>query len=469
MKSILNKFKLNFEIMNILLLDVYPKTLYRISKDQNGGYGTANNYGNGFISKILQILVKSSIDFPSLYAVQVCGELINLGHSVDFNKVLDLNKHYDLYIMPSSIVCHETEIENIKILVKNNKKVIVIGPFVTSNPRPYLEAGATIIKGEPEMFFHDFKNKKLEIDKLPKIIENFSIYDLDELSFPGWEIIFKDYIPKMKFLGPGPTININASRGCPYSCFHYCVYPLQQGRKLRRKSPKRLLEEMLYFNKKLNVSNFIFRDPVFTLDRTHTVEICKEIINSGFKFNICIEAHLKNIDEELAEILNKAGVKLIYVGIESADVDVRKDANRASEENIAQIEKVRFLEKNGIKVKAMYIIGLPTDTNDTYKKTVQYAKKIKSSYAQFSVFTPYPGTPVFREYEQKITTSKFEDFTQFQLVFDHANFKPVDIINLLNYSYSQYYLNPRWIFYFSLRKFKEIYDNLYYRVFRFPR
>ena len=35
------------------------KTPYRISKDQNGAYGTANNYGDGFISKILRFIVKN--------------------------------------------------------------------------------------------------------------------------------------------------------------------------------------------------------------------------------------------------------------------------------------------------------------------------------------------------------------------------------------------------------------------------
>ena len=78
--------------MDILILDVYPKTPYRISKDQNGAYGTANNYGDGFVSRILRYLVKNSIDFPPLYAVQTCGELVNSGHNVDFSKELDLEK-----------------------------------------------------------------------------------------------------------------------------------------------------------------------------------------------------------------------------------------------------------------------------------------------------------------------------------------------------------------------------------------
>lgn len=273
----------------------------------------------------------------------------------------------------------------------------------------------------------------------------------------------------MKFLGSGPTINIHGSRGCPYSCSYYCVYPLQQGNKLRLKTPDRLLEEMLYFNKKLNVNNFIFRDPVFSINRKHTIEVCKKIIESKKNFKICIETHLKNIDNELAEFLKKAGVKLIYVGIESANEDVREDAKRASDTNQNQIDKVKYLENLGIKVKAMYIIGMPADTKEKFKNTVSFAKKIKSSYAQFSVFTPYPGTPVFNEYKDKINTSKFEDFTQWQLVFEHDNLTGNDVLNLLNYSYKEYYTNPSWIIHFFKVKFKNLYENFYNRIFRFSR
>ena len=106
--------------MKILILDVYPKTKYRISKDQNGGYGTANNYGSGIISRILKYIVKNSIDFPPLYSVYVIGQLVKLGHDVDYSKELNLNDDYDLYILPSSIVCHETEIEYLIQLREKN-------------------------------------------------------------------------------------------------------------------------------------------------------------------------------------------------------------------------------------------------------------------------------------------------------------------------------------------------------------
>ena len=158
----------------------------------------------------------------------------------------------------------------------------------------------------------------------------------------------------MKFLGPGNSIYIQSSRGCPYPCFFYCTYPTQQGRKLRFRDSSKILEEMNYFNKKLGVRNFIFRDPVFSLNRNHTVELCDGLISLDIKFNICIETHLKNIDDDLALKLYHAGVKLIYVGIETSDEGVKKNAHRSSENNELQIQKVKFLQKIGIDVKAMY-------------------------------------------------------------------------------------------------------------------
>ena len=84
----------------------------------------------------------------------------------------------------------------------------------------------------------------------------------------------------MKFLGKGPAVNLYASKGCPYQCFYYCVYPLQQGRKLRIKSAEKVFQEMNYFCENLNVKNFIFRDPVFSLNKKHTLELCNKLINS---------------------------------------------------------------------------------------------------------------------------------------------------------------------------------------------
>ena len=93
----------------------------------------------------------------------------------------------------------------------------------------------------------------------------------------------------------------------------------------------------------------------------------------------------------------------------------------------------------------MYIIGYPEDTKKTIIDTLNYSIKLNTSYAQFSVWTPYPGTPVYKEYKDKIITNKFEDFTQYKLVFRHKNLLPKEIRELLSKCYSNYYLRYNWI------------------------
>jgi hypothetical protein len=339
----------------ILILDIYPKAKYRISKDLNGGYGTGNDYGDSWFSKLLKLYVRNAINFPTLFSVQVCGELNALGHDVDFkNDSSKINfDNYDLILVPSSIVCHESEIEVIKTLSKL-KKVLVIGPFGSANPENYIKSGAAVLKGEPENFFHNIDLIEFINNFRVEIIQNNKLVSLDDLSLPGWETVFKDSTPVMKFLGKGPAINLYASKGCPYSCFYYCVYPMQQGRKLRLKSPKKVVEEMIYFFHKLNVKNYIFRDPVFSIDRKHTILLCEEIIKSKIKFNIAIETHLKNIDNELANIFLRCGIKLVYVGIESADEEVKESANRWSDENDVQIEKINYCRPSYIKCNIFF-------------------------------------------------------------------------------------------------------------------
>ena len=271
-----------------------------------------NLYPGNYIIDIAKRIIKSKAikDFTNLEKIYKRLYSESLKHSMQLIKgnLNLLGVKHNNFVYESKLINNKTVSKVVKKLKKENKLVLVIGPFATSNPENYIKAGGIVIKGEPEMFFHKSKKKISDFKKLPKIVQNFKSYELDELSFPGWEVIFKNYTPKVRFLGSGATININASRGCPYSCFYYCVYPAQQGRKLRLKSPKKVLEEMVYFYDKLKVRNYIFRDPVFSLDKRHTKLLCEEIIKSKKNFNIAVETHLKNIDDELADIFLKSGI-----------------------------------------------------------------------------------------------------------------------------------------------------------------
>ena len=431
--------------MKILILDIYKNTDYRISKDTSGGYGTGNNFGDGIFAKFLKKKFKKEHDWPPLFIAYTHAVLKLNGHQVKYSKKLDNDfESYDCYILSSSIVCCENEIEIIKkIRFKTDKIVFTVGPFATSNPEKYIEAGSNVISGEPEFYF--LKNKNLDNDLNEKIIKFQHDYSIDDLPIPHWDEIIENFEKVSNLFGKYKNIPIIGTRGCPYSCFKYCVYPLQQGRKVRQRDPKLIADEMETWVKK-GIKMFTFRDPVFSINRKHTLDFCKEIEKRNIKCFFIIETHLRILDTELIKKLKKVGLKAVKVGVESVDEKVLKNANRFTVTKDEQVSKIRELEKNNIQVSAMFIIGFPNDDLNTINATINYAKKLNSTYSQFSVWTPYPGTPVFEEYKNKIIANKYEDFDQYQLVYKHERFNKNEIRKLLNKCYNSYYLRLNWIF-----------------------
>ncbi len=214
---------------------------------------------------------------------------------------------------------------------------------------------------------------------------------------------------------------------------------------MRSRTPGAVVTEMHHWKKILGVSSFLFRDPVFSINRSYVEDLCEAIGQGGEKFKFGVELHLKDIDENLADRLKQAGLSLVYAGIESITPEVLQNIKRQTIGKDEQAQKVRMLERRGIKVKTMYIFGLLNDTKETIRATFEYARKLCSAYGQFSIFTPYPGTPIFEEYKEKISTERYEDFTQWELVFNHPNLSSEAIRELLNMAYFRYYTNPRWL------------------------
>ena len=430
--------------MKILILDPEKDVSHRISKDTSGGYGTGNDFGDTPVPIFLKKTLKKVHDWPPMFALYSMSVLKKIGHDVKYQKSLPNNYEvFDLFIIVSSIVCCETECEFIEKLSKLNKRIFVIGPFATNMPKKYCDAGGTVIVGEPEFFFLKFQDLD-QVEKKNQITFDHD-FSLDDLPYPDWESVIKNNKTSLLF-GTDKSLPILATRGCPYSCFKYCVYPLQQGRKPRQREPKLIVDELEYWNKEFDVKMFIFRDPVFSINKKHTIEFCNELINRNLNIRFVIETHLRILDSDLIKILKQAGLKAVKVGVESFDEEVLKASGRFSVTQDQQLEKIRELEKNKVQVSAMYILGFPTDTDETINKTIDYSKKLNTTYAQFSVWTPYPGTPVYNEYKDKITAKNYDEFDQYHLVYDHNLFNKKNIRKYLSKAYSSYYLRINWLF-----------------------
>jgi anaerobic magnesium-protoporphyrin IX monomethyl ester cyclase len=430
------------------ILDVYPNDNFRICKDTAGGYGTGNNFGSSFFSKILNIFTATQIHQPTMgigYLMSILKSEkseIHYTHDQNSNEIKDS----DFVILNSSIVAHETELKALKFLHTLNKKTFVIGIFSTIKKEEYLEYDPILIEGEAEKFFmtedmsFENLNKFFKYDN--RVVKVGFVDNLDDLPFPDWETYTKIHKLKNNFLNfdNRTAIPILATRGCPYSCFHYCTYPLQQGRKVRARTPENIVSEIEYWCKKIRNPKFIFRDPVFSINRKHTVALCNLLIEKNIKVDFLVETHLKNLDNELMDLLKKAGLKLVYVGVESKHTDVLANINRATITQDDQYETIKKLEEKDIFVKSMFMIGNPEDNEDKIKETIDYSVELKNTLAQFSVFTPYPGTPVFKSFEDIVTAQKFEDYNQYNLVFKHKYLDTQKVSKLKSLAYSRFYL-----------------------------
>ena len=190
---------------------------------------------------------------------------------------------------------------------------------------------------------------------------------------------------------------------------------------------------------------FIFRDPVFSINKKHTIEFCKKIINKKIKIKFMIETHLRILDSDLIEILKKAGLRAVKVGVENGSEEILKNESRNTIPKDEQLKKIREIESHKILVSAMYILGFPTDDLKSIKTTINYAKFLNTTYAQFSIWTPYPGTPIFQEYKDKIIEKSYEAFDQYRLVYKHNTFDSRRVRNLLDGAYTKYYSRIGWI------------------------
>ena len=438
-------------MIKFLILDVYPNDSWRLVKDTAGGYGTGNNFGNSFLAKFMNFFVSRSIAMPPMNAMYVHSIIKKKNCEVQYSKKVFTDeklKEFDYIILPSSIIAHETEINVLRKLTKLNIKVFVIGIFSNVKKKDYKIENSYVINGEPEKFFLQTALNRETLDKYfqEKYIYNSPnqlVENLDELPFPTWDDYLEQYPLRNNFLSfnSKDAIPILATRGCPYSCFNYCTYPLQQGRKIRFRSIENIIKEIKYWKQKINAKKFVFRDPVFSINRKFTVSLCNEIINNNLKIDFLIETHLNNLDDELIKLLSEAGLKIVYIGVESSNEEVLKDINRFTIKNDEQYKIIKKLKDNKIIVKSMYMLGSPDDTEETIKETIKYSKLLPNQLVQFSIFTPYPGTPIFKKFEDIITVKKMEDFNQYNLVFKHNKLNELKINHYKNFAYRKFYLD----------------------------
>ncbi len=123
-------------------------------------------------------------------------------------------------------------------------------------------------------------------------------------------------------------------------------------------------------------------------------------------------------------------------------------------------EIVNYCDKLGIRVTAFYLLGLPGDTEESIKNTVDYAKRLNTHVAQFFIHTPFPGTEYFEKVKHRLIEKDWEKFDCYTPVFRHENLSAQDLLRLKEWAFVSYYYRPSYAFKFLQRLFVCLQDGV---------
>jgi radical SAM superfamily enzyme YgiQ (UPF0313 family) len=249
--------------------------------------------------------------------------------------------------------------------------------------------------------------------------------DLDTLPEPA-----RDLMPLSRYLAFDSHASVVTSRGCPYECI-FCSAPAWTGRKVRYRTPALCVDEIERLSA-LGFTEITIEDDLFTLYRKHFLAVCGEMIErkTGIRWNAF--SRVDTITPEIVNTMAEAGCQAICFGVESGNQEVLDLVKKSS--NLAKVKAaMRMTQEVGISALASFIIGLPGETAETLRKTVEFANSLRDEFGSlygFHILAPFPGTEVrdrAAEYGLEILNSDWRSYDANHVVSRTAGADPAAI------------------------------------------
>lgn len=251
-----------------------------------------------------------------------------------------------------------------------------------------------------------------------------------------------------------PLTSILTSYGCPAVC-GFCV----SGKiDYRYRNPQNVIEELKVVQM-LGIREIFFRDPVFCANKKHGYVIMNMMIQYDFRLFWVADTRINIINEETARLMKKSGCHALHFGIESANLEILKKYNKG-----ITIEKVKEIFKickdNGIETIGYFILGLPGETADDVRRTIDLAIELDCDYASFNIPIPIIGTSLREEAIQNHwinLDSEARYDGSLEPLIETENLSSKEILELKKIAYKKYYYRPRYIVK-SLTRLRNIYQ-----------
>jgi hopanoid biosynthesis associated radical SAM protein HpnJ len=380
-------------------------------------------------------------------------------HGVSIEQTVAMAKDFELLVLFTSSPGFHVDVKIAEMMKDANSKLEVafVGPPVTIEPDKVLNATKAIDFIVRREFDYQIANyaKGTPLAELPGVSyrkngtnihnpEGGQIENLDELPWVSKvyhrDLDFRRY--NVPFL-LNPYVSFYTTRGCPAQCT-FCLWPqTHSGHRWRLRSTQDIVNECRYVLENFQgLKEIFFDDDTFNYRKARTLELCAELKKLNFTWSCTSRV---TTDYETLKAMKEAGCRLLIVGYESGDQQILKNIKKGATIDMA----LRFTEnchKLGLTIHGDFIVGLPGETRETLRNTIDFAKRIDAETIQVSIAHAYPGTEFYDFAKQNnLVQLKMSDDEGHQLpnVIYPGILDEAEMVDWVERFYSEYYFRPK--------------------------
>ena len=225
-------------------------------------------------------------------------------------------------------------------------------------------------------------------------------------------------IPRRDLLRPGSYASVNVvqtARGCPIGC-SFCSVSNVFGKRYRFRPIPEVVEEVA----SLKGRWVGFVDDNITGHHQRAKQLLEALIPLRILWVGQGDLSIAR-DPDLLSLAARSGCRALFMGLESLSPANLRDTGKSPNLGLDMGEAIGKIHRAGIGIIGSFVLGLDADDPSVFTRTIQFAERHKLLAAQFSVLTPYPGTPIRDQLERE---GRVEDHDWSHYTMSHVVFRP---------------------------------------------
>jgi len=337
-------------------------------------------------------------------------------------KLVDLNtvslkdeqiKWADMVFISAMSVQSESVFEIITKCKSFNKKMVGGGPLFTEEPEEFNDVDYLVLN-EGEITFPLFL-ADLEKGMAKHVYQTDEFADLSMTPVPDYSLINNSYYASQ---------SIQFSRGCPFNC-EFCDITALLGHKVRTKTTQQILAELTKIREIGWIGAVFFVDDNFIGNKKLLKqELLPAMIHwmekNNYPFTFITEASINLADdEELMQLMVRAGFSKVFVGIETPDELSLAECNKTQNHNRDLISCVKAIQTAGMEVTAGFIVGFDNDKSSIFQRQIDFIQNSGIVTAMVGLLNAPRKTQLYKrlEKEGRIVSNFTGDQTNYDINF----------------------------------------------------